>query len=136
MIYLEQSGARPPEINKAVSKGGSAVALTHLNDNILAPYQLTSLESISVDSGSDGSKVQSFVVKPTGFNPAKRYPVLFAIHGGPQGDWGESWSFRWNAQVFAGAGYVVVLPNPHGSIGYGQAFTDAVNGDWGGRPLR
>jgi poly(3-hydroxybutyrate) depolymerase len=60
--------------------------------------------------------------------------VLFAIHGGPEGDWGESWSYRWNAQVLAGAGYVVVLPNPHGSIGYGQAFTDAVNGDWGGKP--
>jgi dipeptidyl aminopeptidase/acylaminoacyl peptidase len=61
--------------------------------------------------------------------------VLFAIHGGPEGDWGESWSYRWNAQVFAGAGYIVVLPNPRGSIGYGQTFTDAVNGDWGGRPF-
>ncbi len=133
MIYLDQSGSRPPEINKALSKGGSGVALTHLNDALLAQYQLTPLESISVDSGSDGSKVESFVVKPPGFNPANKYPVLFAIHGGPEGDWGESWSYRWSAQVFAAAGYVVVLPNPHGSIGYGQAFTDAVNGDWGGR---
>ncbi len=134
MIYVDQSGSRPPEINKAVSKGGPAVALTHLNDDILGAYQLTPLESISVDSGADGTKIQSFVVKPPGFDSSKKYPVLLAIHGGPQGDWGESWSYRWNAQVFAGAGYVVILPNPRGSIGYGQAFTDAVNGDWGGRP--
>jgi dipeptidyl aminopeptidase/acylaminoacyl peptidase len=60
--------------------------------------------------------------------------VLFLIHGGPQGAWGESWSYRWNPQVFAAAGYVVVMPNPHGSTGYGQAFTDAVSGDWGGKP--
>ena len=59
---------------------------------------------------------------------------MLLIHGGPQGDWGESWTYRWNAQVFASAGYVVVMPNPHGSVGYGQKFTDAVNGDWGGLP--
>ncbi len=133
MIYLDQSGSHPPEINKAFSKGGSGAALTHLNDPITNAYDLTSLERITIDSGADSTKVESFVVKPPGFNPANKYPVLFAIHGGPEGDWGESWSYRWNAQVFAGAGYVVVLPNPHGSIGYGQNFTDAVNGDWGGR---
>ncbi len=132
MIYLDQSGSRPAEINRAMSKGGSGVALTHLNDSITGQYELTPLERISVDSGSE--KIESFIVKPPGFDPANKYPVLFAIHGGPQGDWGESWSYRWNAQVFAAAGYVVVLPNPHGSIGYGQSFTDAVSGDWGGRP--
>ncbi len=133
MIYLDQSGSHPPEINKALSKGGAAVPLTHLNDAVTSEYQLTPLERIAVESGTDGTKVESFIVKPHGFNAATRYPVLFALHGGPEGDWGEQWSYRWNAQVFAGAGYVVVLPNPHGSIGYGQAFTDAVNGDWGGR---
>ena len=106
--------------------------MTHLNDAVTNMYQLTPLERISVD-GADGSKVESFVVKPPDFNPANRYPVLFALHGGPQGEWGESWTYRWNAQVFAGAGYVVILCNPHGSVGYGQAFTDAINGDWGGR---
>ena len=131
MIYVEQSGSKPPEINKAVSKGGSGVPLTHLNDALLGQYQLTPLEKITVD-GADGAKVDSYIVKPPAFNAATKYPVLFAIHGGPQGDWGESWSYRWNAQVFAAAGFVVVLPNPHGSIGYGQGFTDAVNGNWGG----
>ena len=57
------------------------------------------------------------------------------IHGGPQGEWGESWTYRWNAQVFAAAGYVVVMPNPRGSIGYGQKFTDDINQDWGGKPF-
>ena len=132
LIYAEQSGSRPVEIFKATSKGGSGVPLTHLNDQIVADYQLTALDRIMVD-GPDSSKVESFIVRPPDFDQNKKYPVLFMIHGGPQGDWGESWSYRWNAQVFAGAGYVVVMPNPQGSIGYGQAFTDAVNSDWGGR---
>jgi len=79
-------------------------------------------------------QIQSFIVKPPGFDAAKKYPVMMLIHGGPQSEWGESWTYRWNAQVFAGAGYVVVMPNPRGSVGYGQAFTDAVNHDWGGKP--
>jgi dipeptidyl aminopeptidase/acylaminoacyl peptidase len=133
MVFLDQSGSQPPELKKATSKGGPAVALTHFNDPLYDQYQLTPLETISVD-GADGAKVESFVVKPPDFNPSTKYPVLFAIHGGPEGDWGQSWSYRWNAQVFAGAGFLVVLPNPHGSSGYGQAFTDAVNGDWGGKP--
>ncbi len=132
MIYTEQSGSKPIEINRATSKGGTGVALTHLNDGVLSQYQLTPFEKVSVDA-QDGTKVDSYIVKPPGFDASLKYPVLFAIHGGPEGDWGESWSYRWNAQVLAGAGYVVVLPNPHGSIGYGQSFTDAVNGDWGGR---
>jgi dipeptidyl aminopeptidase/acylaminoacyl peptidase len=132
LVYAEQSGSRPVEIFKATSKGGSGIPLTHLNDEIINTYQLTPLERMTVD-GPDSSKIESFIVKPPDFDPTKKYPVLFLIHGGPQGDWGESWSYRWNAQVFAAAGYVVVMPNPQGSIGYGQAFTDAVNDDWGGR---
>ncbi|HEY7306178.1 MAG TPA: S9 family peptidase [Bryobacteraceae bacterium] len=133
MIYAEQSGSKPVEINKAMSTGGGGIPLTHLNDAVLNNCQLTPLEKISVD-GSDGAKIESFIVKPPGFDGSSRYPALFIVHGGPEGDWGESWSYRWNAQVLAAAGYVVVMPNPHGSIGYGQSFTDAVNGDWGGRP--
>ena len=103
-----------------------------MNDGILASRQLTPLENFTVD-GADGAKVQSFVVKPPDFDPAKRYPVMFLIHGGPQGAWGESWSYRWNPQIFASAGYLVVMPNPRGSTGYGQRFTDEVSADWGGR---
>jgi dipeptidyl aminopeptidase/acylaminoacyl peptidase len=132
MIYLEQSGSRPAEINMATSRGGAGVPLTHLNDSFFNDYELTPLDKFQSD-GADGSKVESFIVKPPAFDPAQKYPVLILIHGGPQGEWGEQWSYRWNPQVFAAAGYVVVMPNPHGSVGYGQSFTDAVSGDWGGR---
>ena len=83
---------------------------------------------------ADKTRVQSFVVKPPSFQPNQKYPVLFLIHGGPEGDWGESWTYRWNAQVFASAGYLVVMPNPRGSIGYGQKFTEDIKDDWGGKP--
>ncbi len=132
MIYTEQSGSRPVEIYKATSRGGTGTPVTHLNDEVVAAYDLSPMERISVDAAG-GDKVESFVVKPPGFDPAKKYPVVFLIHGGPEGEWGEAWSYRWNPQVFAAAGYLVVMPNPHGSNGYGQAFIDAVNGDWGGR---
>jgi dipeptidyl aminopeptidase/acylaminoacyl peptidase len=133
LVYLEQSGAAPPEIKMATSKGGSSIQLTRFNDATMAAYELTPLEKMDFD-GSDGAKIQNFIVKPPNFDTTKKYPVLFLIHGGPQGAWGETWSYRWNPQVFAAAGFVVVMPNPHGSVGYGQAFTDAVSGNWGGKP--
>ncbi len=132
MVFTRQSGSSPTEICKA-SSGGTAVALTHLNDDLLSPYQLPSLEDFWT-TGAENTPVQSFLLKPPGFDPRRKYPVLMLIHGGPQGEWGESWTYRWNAQVFAAAGYVVVMPNPRGSIGYGQKFTDEVSQDWGGKP--
>jgi len=79
--------------------------------------------------------VQGFMVKPPGFDPNKKYPLKFLIHGGPQGAWGNSWTYRWNAELFAATGnYVVVMINFHGSTGYGQKFTDSISGDWGGKP--
>ena len=131
IVFTRQSGDNPAEICKAVSSGGAAIALTHLNDDLLSQYQLTPLEDFWV-TGAENTQVQSFLVKPPDFNPARKYPALLLVHGGPQGEWGESWTYRWNAQVFAAAGYVVVMPNPRGSIGYGQKFTDDINQDWGG----
>jgi dipeptidyl aminopeptidase/acylaminoacyl peptidase len=133
MIYLEQSGSRPNELFRVSSSGGAPVALTHINDSLLSGYQLTALEELSVES-LDKTRISAFVVKPPDFTDTKKYPVLFLIHGGPQSAWGESWSYRWNAQVFAGAGYLVVMPNPRGSTGYGQKFIDDINSDWGGKP--
>jgi dipeptidyl aminopeptidase/acylaminoacyl peptidase len=132
MVYTQQSGVEPVEIYRAASTGGAPVALTHLNDQTLNSHQLTPLEEFWVD-GANGAKVQSFVVKPPNFDRTKKYPVLMLLHGGPQGFWGHAWTYRWNAQVFAGAGYVVVMPNPRGSTGYGQKFIDEINDDWGGR---
>jgi dipeptidyl aminopeptidase/acylaminoacyl peptidase len=132
MVYTEQSGSHPTEIYRANSSGGSGIALTHLNDSLLAGAVLTPLEDMWVDA-PDRTRIQSFVVKPPGFTESRKYPVLFLIHGGPQGAWGETWTYRWNAQVFASAGYLVVMPNPRGSTGYGQKFIDEINGDWGGK---
>ena len=132
MIYTEVSGSHPTEIYRATSNGGTGVALTHLNDAVLANAALTPLEEMFADS-SDKTRVHAFIVKPPDFSPTKKYPVLFLIHGGPQGSWGESWTYRWNAQVFAGAGYLVVMPNPRGSTGYGQKYTEEISGDWGGK---
>jgi len=78
--------------------------------------------------------VQGFIIKPPGFDPAKKYPLKFLIHGGPQGAWGNEWTHRWNAELFAANGYVVVMINFYGSTGYGQKFTDSISGDWGGKP--
>jgi dipeptidyl aminopeptidase/acylaminoacyl peptidase len=132
MIYTEMSGSRPVEIFRAAASGGAPTPLTRLNDDLLAAHQLTPLEEFWVE-GAERAQVHSFLVKPPGFQRDRRYPVLFLIHGGPQGAWGETWSYRWNAQVFAAAGYVVVMPNPRGSTGYGQKFTDEINADWGGK---
>jgi dipeptidyl aminopeptidase/acylaminoacyl peptidase len=74
-------------------------------------------------------------MKPYGFEAGKRYPLAFLVHGGPQGSFGNEWSYRWNPQVFAGAGYAAVMIDFHGSTGYGQAFTDSISRDWGGKPL-
>jgi dipeptidyl aminopeptidase/acylaminoacyl peptidase len=114
--------------------------LTHINDAILSPVAMSRLESFWF-TGAHGDKVQGFLVKPPNFDPSKKYPVKFLIHGGPQGAWGDDWSYRWNPQLFASptastsSGYVVIMINFHGSTGYGQEFIDAINGDWGGAPF-
>jgi dipeptidyl aminopeptidase/acylaminoacyl peptidase len=133
MVYSQMSGASPNELYRASSSGGAPVALTHLNDSVLNNCEMTSLEEFWVNA-PDGARIQSFVVKPYGFQAGRKYPVVMLIHGGPQGNWGHSWTYRWNAQVFAAAGYVAVMPNPRGSTGYGQKFVDEINGDWGGKP--
>ena len=108
--------------------------LTHLNDAVLSQVPMSPLESFWF-SGAKGDKVQGFLVKPPNFDASKKYPVKFLIHGGPQGAWGDDWSYRWNPELFAASGYVVVMINFHGSTGYGQKFIDAINGDWGGAPF-
>lgn len=132
MIFTEESGSHPTEIYRAASSGGVTVPLTRLNDSLLANSTVGPLESFSVES-TDKTRVYAFVAKPPNFSESQKYPVLFLIHGGPEGAWGETWTYRWNAQVFASAGYLVIMPNPRGSTGYGQKFIDDINGDWGGK---
>jgi dipeptidyl aminopeptidase/acylaminoacyl peptidase len=121
----------PAEIYR-IGLDGAAAAVTHVNDAVLAPFRLAAGESVTY-TGAAGKRVQAWVVKPASFDPTRRYPLLVLIHGGPQGEWGDSWSYRWNPQVFAAAGYVVFMPNPRGSVGWGQEFIDDVSADWGGR---
>jgi dipeptidyl aminopeptidase/acylaminoacyl peptidase len=109
-------------------------SLTHLNDAVLSQVAMSPLESFWF-TGAHNAKVQGFLVRPPNFDPSTKYPVKFLIHGGPQGAWGDDWSYRWNAQLFAANGYVVIMINFHGSTGYGQKFIDAINGDWGGAPF-
>ena len=108
-------------------------ALTHMNDALLSTIDMQPLESFTF-KGANDEAVQGFMVKPPGFESNKKYPLKFLIHGGPQGAWGNSWTYRWNAELFAANGYVVVMINFHGSTGYGQKFTDSISGDWGGKP--
>jgi dipeptidyl aminopeptidase/acylaminoacyl peptidase len=121
--------------------------LTHLNDGILSQLDLPELElfmffpkdMIPKKDGScalqEGCLLEGFLIRPPGLDATKKYPVKFLIHGGPQDAWGDEWSYRWNAELFAANGYVVIMINPRGSTGYGQAIVDGVNGDWGGKPF-
>jgi dipeptidyl aminopeptidase/acylaminoacyl peptidase len=106
--------------------------LTHINDALVNKLDFGPMEDYAF-SGANGAKVEGFIVRPPNFDASKKYPVKFLIHGGPQGAWGDSWSYRWNAELMAASGYVVVMVNPRGSTGYGQAFIDGINGDWGGK---
>jgi dipeptidyl aminopeptidase/acylaminoacyl peptidase len=110
------------------------------NKDALSQIAMSPLEPFWF-TGAHGDQVEGFLVKPPNFDASKKYPVKFLIHGGPQGTWGDDWSYRWNPELFASptsatpSGYVVIMINFHGSTGYGQKFIDAINGDWGGAPF-
>jgi len=113
--------------------------LTRVNDKVLSQVSTQPLEIFWFEGpgpeSAYGRMVEGFLVKPPNFDPSKKYPVKFLIHGGPEGAWGDDWSYRWNPELFAANGYVVIMINFHGSTGYGQKFVDAINGDWGGAPF-
>jgi len=107
--------------------------ITHVNEGLLANIDKQGIDDFTF-KGANDEKIHGFIVTPPGFDPNRKYPLKFLIHGGPQGAWGNSWTYRWNAELFAANGYVVVMINFHGSTGYGQKFTDSISGDWGGKP--
>jgi dipeptidyl aminopeptidase/acylaminoacyl peptidase len=134
LLFTRMTLKHPVEIYRfPMPPDGSVEPLTHLNDSVLSQISMSPLESFWFE-GAKGDKVQGFLVKPPNFDANKKYPVKFLIHGGPQGAWGDDWSYRWNPELFAANGYVVIMINFHGSTGYGQKFIDAINGDWGGAP--
>jgi len=153
LVFTRMALGHPNEIYKADLRAGAicaeqtrhpetagtcapqeGIALTRLNDPSLSTLAMSPLEPFWFE-GAHADRVQGFLVKPPNFDPARKYPVKFLIHGGPQGAWGDDWSYRWNPELFAANGYAVIMINFHGSTGYGQPFIDAINGDWGGAPF-
>ncbi|MBP7146388.1 MAG: S9 family peptidase [Acidobacteria bacterium] len=124
----------PVELFTLRADGSARTQITRLNAERLAALKLGQPEQFTF-RGAGGDTVYGYVVKPAEFEAGKKYPIAFLIHGGPQGSFGNDWHYRWNPQTYAGAGYAVVMIDFHGSTGYGQAFTDAIRGDWGGKPL-
>ncbi len=153
LLFTRMSASAPNEIYQSKSAGEGCPAttgdvdpgnescslnsdrpLTHLNQTVLSQVIAATVESFFFRGGL-GDVVEGFLVKPPNFDDNKKYAVKFLIHGGPQSAWGDQWSYRWNAQLFAASGYVVIEINFHGSPGYGQKFIDSINGDWGGAPF-
>ena len=133
LVYLRSSMTAPDELFTSRLDGKDTKALTAVNGERLAGLDLSIPQEFWF-TGAKGDKVHGWLLRPARFEPGRKYPVALIIHGGPQGAIMDSFHYRWNPQAFAGAGYVTVAINFHGSTGYGQAFTDAINKDWGGAP--
>jgi dipeptidyl aminopeptidase/acylaminoacyl peptidase len=134
VFYTFSTLSAPADLYSVGFSGGKAAQLTRVNQTLLSQRKFSEFQQFSFP-GWNNETVYGFVVKPVDFKAGSKYPVAFLIHGGPQGSFGNAWSYRWNAEAFAGAGYGVVMIDFHGSTGYGQAFTDSISGDWGGKPL-
>jgi dipeptidyl aminopeptidase/acylaminoacyl peptidase len=132
LVFANTSLAMPPEIYRANNDGSGLAAVTTTNSDLLARANLKPAEEVEW-TGALAKKVHGFLLKPRDFDPAKKYPLLVLIHGGPQSAWNDAWSYRWNPQIFTDAGYVVFMPNPRGSLSYGQQFVDEISADWGGK---
>jgi dipeptidyl aminopeptidase/acylaminoacyl peptidase len=132
LVFAKSSIAMPAEIYRAGIDGGALTALTSANDNQMAQFGLRKAEDVEW-TGAVGKKIHGFIVKPADFDPNKKYPLAVIIHGGPQSAFFDNWGYRWNPQIFANNGYIAFLPNPRGSVGYGQQFIDEISADWGGK---
>jgi dipeptidyl aminopeptidase/acylaminoacyl peptidase len=135
IAWLQDAAERPADVYVATAGpyGLSGVRrLTHENDALIAQLKLYPVEDFWF-KGADGDSVQGLLLKPPQYQPGKKFPVLFLIHGGPQGEWLDQWHGRWNFQLFASPGFGIVAINPRGSFGYGQKFTDQISKDWGGK---
>jgi len=132
-LFLLDSLTAPADLHR-IGRGGKVARLTAVNADKLAGIDLPEATRFSF-AGTNGDTVWGYAVKPAGLATDAKVPVAYLVHGGPQGTFGNAWSYRWNPSVFAGAGYGAVLVDFHGSTGYGQAFTDSINRDWGGKPL-
>jgi dipeptidyl aminopeptidase/acylaminoacyl peptidase len=134
IVYAMNSLTSPSEIHVLDTDTGNSRQITDASSRTLAGVEMGEYEQFSFE-GAQGATVYGFVVKPVGFEEGESYPVAFLIHGGPQGSFSNNFHYRWNPQTYAGQGFASVMIDFHGSTGYGQAFTDSITGDWGGKPL-
>ncbi|MCO5334832.1 MAG: S9 family peptidase [Pyrinomonadaceae bacterium] len=132
IVFIASSNAAPADVMKVAATGSGLEALTAANRDALQKFGLKAAEDVEW-TGAVNRKIHGFILKPANFDVSKKYPLLVLIHGGPQGAWNDNWGYRWNPQIFANAGYVVFMPNPRGSTGYGQQFVNEITGDWGGK---
>jgi dipeptidyl aminopeptidase/acylaminoacyl peptidase len=135
LVFALDNLRSPAELYTVHADGSGLTQITHVNEKRLAAVRMGEPEQFHFQ-GAGGDTVYGWVVKPADFQPGKRYPIAFLIHGGPQGSFDNHFHYRWNAEVYAGAGYAVVMIDFHGSTGYGQAFTDSISKDWTGRPFQ
>ncbi len=131
-IYFQRDSLTRPNEIYSLTRGGAVTQLTRENDALLRTMDMGEVSSITWP-GAEGAQIQGWLVKPPRFDASKEYPAIVLIHGGPQGAWGDAWSYRWNPQMFAARGYVILMPNPRGSSGFGQKFVEEISRDWAGR---
>lgn len=134
LVFVRSDLGSPAQLYLARPDGSQERRLVEFNKAALADIRFGAYEQFSFP-GWNGEAVHGYVVKPWNYTAGSTYPVAFIIHGGPQGSMGNNFHYRWNPQTYAGLGFAVVMIDFHGSTGYGQAFTDSISGDWGGKPL-
>ncbi len=134
VLFTREDFGAPADLHTARPDGLGLRPITRVNAGLLSQIAMGASEQFAF-AGWNGETVHAWVVKPPGLDPAGKVPVALLVHGGPQGSWDDDFHYRWNPQVYAGAGYAALLVDFHGSTGYGQAFTDSIQGDWGGKPL-
>lgn len=132
LVFSQASAVRPREIYRSDNGGKHFAQVTHANDNLFAQLEVPFPESVWYE-GNGKTPVQAWMFKPPKFDPDSTYPLILLVHGGPQGAWRSNWSYRWNPSLWAAQGYVIMAPNPRGSVGFGQQFTDEISRDWAGK---
>ena len=134
VVFARDDLSAPGDLYSVAPNGGAITKLTALNSAALSNIAFGAAEQFSFP-GASGETVYAWLVKPVNFDATKQYPIAYLIHGGPQGSFGNHFHYRWNPQTYSGQGFAAIMVDFHGSTGYGQKFTDAISGDWGGKPL-
>jgi len=134
IVFSKSTLTSPAELYRVSADGSATKKLTDDNASWLSETDMPRPETLTVP-GAEGTPIQYWLLKPPNFDPAKKYPAVFMLHGGPQGDWGDAWSYRWNPALWAAQGWVIAAPNPRGSFGFGQKFVDDISQDWCGKVM-